>query len=610
MSLVPAVLLLSLAAAPASPSEDSEARALLDGAKAATGGAAWDRIAAIHETLAIATSGLTGKAEVWSDARTGWYSVRYQLGPDSGAEGWDGQTYWTQDSSGQVRPQSGGDGVIAAKTEAYRNAFAYWYPARAEGTVSFVGPKEADHRSYDVVRASPKGGREFELWIDRASHRIERMVEKKEIDTVTSTFSDWRKAGGVKLPHAQRDSIGQAKYDQTSQILTVEFPASIPKTQFAPPPPPPPDFEFASGADRVTVPFELNNNHIYVQARINGKPVTIVFDTGATNYLYSESARRIGVKPEGALPGAGVGEKKEDTGLAKVDTVQLGGLTIKNQIFAVASSGGWPAIEGVESDGLLGYEVVKRVPTIIDYGRSQMTFVKPEAFHGPAGVAGVSFRFADHLPEIDGSLDGLPARLHIDTGSRSTIDFTGPYVEKNKLVAKYQPKWEATTGWGVGGAARARLARAHTLTLGNQTVKDPVVELTTQTKGAFASEYYDGNVGGDILRRFSVTLDYAHQTLWLAPNANMGTPFAFDRSGMFLALDGDAFVVKDVTANGPAAKAGLKAGDRIQRVNGKTPKELPLPRLREWLKSAAGGTKCAVKLEGGRELALTLEDLV
>jgi hypothetical protein len=604
------VLASSPNALAAAPADDPKARDVLDRAKTAMGGAAWDKVKAMHESLAIETSGLKGKAEGWTDALTGCFSSRYELGPDSGAEGWDGKTYWTQDHSGQVRPQSGGDGVISAKTEAYRNAFAYWYPSRARGTLTYLGKKDADGHSYDVVRATPEGGRDFFLWIDTSTHRIERMVEKKEIDTVTSTYSDWRSVNGVMVPFGEVDSIGQAKYDQISKILSVDFPASVPTSQFAPPAPPAADFAFASGVDRVTLPFELNNNHIYLPTKINGKQVTVVFDTGATNYLYKESLPKVGVKAEGALPGSGVGDQKEDTSLAKVDSVQLGDLTIKNQIFAVASSGGWPAIEGAPSDGLLGYEVVKRVPTIIDYEHRQVTFVKPEAFRSPTTVQPVSFRFAEHLPEIDGSIDGIPAKMHIDTGSRSTIDLTGPFVEKNNLIAKYNPKWEATTGWGVGGPARARLARAHTLILGNQTVKDPVIELTAQSKGAFSSAYYDGNIGGDILRRFTLTLDYAHQNLWLEPNATMASPFVFDRTGMFLAVDGDSFLVKDVTAHGPADNAGLKAGDHIVRINGKSPAEMPLPRLREWIKSTAPGTKVPVKLSRGRKVMLTLVDLV
>jgi hypothetical protein len=276
----------------------------------------------------------------------------------------------------------------------------------------------------------------------------------------------------------------------------------------------------------------------------------------------------------------------------------------------VAPSGGWLSVEGTAADTVLGYEIFKRVPTVIDYAGRTLTFFQPRAFQPPAGVAPVPFRFADHLPEIDGSVDGVPARLHLDTGSRSTVDLTGPFIQKHGLVEKYASRREATTGWGVGGPARSRLARGKVLVLGNQTLRDPLLFLTTQTRGAFASEYYDGNVGGGILRRFTVTFDYAHQQLWLVPNGELSTPFTFDRSGMFLALEGNGFAVKDVTAGGPADRAGLKAGDVLLRVNGKTPAQQPLPRLREWLKTAAPGTKVPVELPGGRKLTLALEDLV
>jgi hypothetical protein len=603
-----AMFAVAVPARAGSTADEAKARALLDAAKAAMGGSAWDQVAAIHMTQSIETCGLKGTTEAWAEVKTGQYADTYVLGPSSGAEGWNGKIYWTKDDSGQVRPEAGGESVISAKTEAYRQALAYWYPQRAKASLTYLGQKSADKRVYDVVRVIPEGGRNFEIWIDSETHRIERTVEKKEIDTVTVTFSDWRVVHGVSVPYAEQSSIGQPKYDQFLKITSIEFPQTISAEQFAQPAPPPPDF--ALGADHVTVPFQLNNNHIYVEAKVNGKPVTVVFDTGATNYLHTESLARLGLKAEGALPGAGVGESKEDTGIVKIDTVEIGGLTVKKQVFAVASSAGWPAIEGVDSDGLLGYEVVKRVPTAIDYEREQMTFYRPGSFQGPTAAKPIAFRFAEHIPEIDGSIDGLAARMHIDTGSRATIDLTGPFVEKNKLVEKYAPRYEATTGWGVGGAARARLARAHTLALGDQIVQEPVIELTSQTKGAFASAYYDGNVGGEILRRFTLTLDYAHQKLWLERNGLASKPFAFDRSGMFLAVDGDAFVIKDVTAKGPAAAAGLKAGDHIVQINGKSPKDWPLPRLREWLKTTPAGTTLSVRLSGGAGVSLKLEDLI
>src|SRR4029453_12474643 len=83
-----------------------------------------------------------------------------------------------------------------------------------------------------------------------------------------------------------------------------------------------------------------------------------------------------------------------------------------------------------------------------------------------AGTA-VPFKFYDHLPAVRGVIDGLPARFDIDTGSRSELDITSPFVERQGLRERYRPGISAITGWGVGGAARSYVVRVPSLSLGS-----------------------------------------------------------------------------------------------------------------------------------------------
>jgi len=59
--------------------------------------------------------------------------------------------------------------------------------------------------------------------------------------------------------------------------------------------------------------------------------------------------------------------------------------------------------------------------------------------------------------------------------------------------------------------------RGASLTLGPVEVKGVVASLSTQTKGAFASDDYQGSIGGGFLKRFVVTFDYGHQIIYLKP---------------------------------------------------------------------------------------------
>lgn len=75
-----------------------------------------------------------------------------------------------------------------------------------------------------------------------------------------------------------------------------------------------------------------------------------------------------------------------------------------------------------------------------------------------AGTA-VPFKFYDHLPQVTGSIDGVPALLDIDSGSRNEIGITAPFVARHKLRDKYAKGVSAITGWGVGGPSRSYVAR-------------------------------------------------------------------------------------------------------------------------------------------------------
>jgi hypothetical protein len=194
----------------ASAARASEPNEILAKAKAAAGGVACDAIHTIQLKGKLSTGGLNGTAESLQDVLTGRYIERFQLGPASGAEGFDGTMAWSQDASGQSRAEEGGDGRLGAIDEAYRCALAYWYPQRWPAQIEDAGERDENGRRFMTLRITPKGGRPFELWIDAATMLIDRTVEKAAIETRTTFMSDYRTVGGVKMPFASRLTCQQS----------------------------------------------------------------------------------------------------------------------------------------------------------------------------------------------------------------------------------------------------------------------------------------------------------------------------------------------------------------------------------------------------------------
>jgi membrane-associated protease RseP (regulator of RpoE activity) len=258
--------------------------------------------------------------------------------------------------------------------------------------------------------------------------------------------------------------------------------------------------------------------------------------------------------------------------------------------------------------------VLRRFVTQIDYGRKTLTFIDPAAFDPAGSGTPVAFVFYSHLPQVAGSFEGIPGQFDIDTGSRVELTLTKPFVDANDLIRKNPRAVIAVDGWGVGGPSRSYITRANELTLGPVRIGNLVAGFATQSKGAFADPNYAGNVGSGLLKRFVVTFDYARQMMYLrplpAPVADSGT---FDRAGLWINTGAAGLKVTDVTAAGPAAKAGVQVGDAVTAVDGVAASSISLSDLRARLRDGEPGPVVAFTIERGgatRVVHVTLEDQI
>ncbi|MGC4123262.1 MAG: aspartyl protease family protein [Myxococcales bacterium] len=612
-SLLLALALLAAPAAPA-PTGPADPSALLAQARLAAGGSAWDAVKSVRSTYTIDAGGMKGTGDFLEDSLTGRFVNHLVLGPATQAEGFDGKTYWLQDASGQPLVQESAEAEESSANLAYRTSLAWYFPGRFPAQLEAL-PEQADGtRRFGVVRVTPKGGRTFELWLDSATHLIDRTVEHLGADTITTIYGDYREVQGVRIPFLQRSGTGDPKYEQVQTLTKVELNVPVSDESFAVPKPPKPDFTLAKGKTSTVVPFALLNNHLYVDVRLNGRgPYRFLLDTGASNIVTTALAKELGLKTEGAFEGKGVGEKSDDIGLAMVDSVQLGEATFEKQLFAVWDMAELARVEGTRAEGIVGYEVFRRLVATLDYQRGKVTFTLPKAFAYRGKGTVVPFIFNGQIPQVDGAIDGLAGKFDLDTGSRSSLDLMKEFIEKHGLRERYPAKVQGVAGWGIGGPGRSAISRAQKLELGKVAVPAPVVELTLQEKGGFVNPYVAGNVGNGVFKRFTVVFDYSRQQVIFEPNAAYAAADTFDRSGLWLNRAEAGFEIIDVYAGSPAAEAGLKAGEIVVGVDGKSAPSLELPALRQRLRTDKPGTRVKLKVRAGeveREAVLVLRDLV
>ncbi|WP_281277564.1 retropepsin-like aspartic protease [Hankyongella ginsenosidimutans] len=118
-----------------------------------------------------------------------------------------------------------------------------------------------------------------------------------------------------------------------------------------------------------------------VDARFNGRPLRVIFDTGAGYILTPEAAAELGLDVEGAGQSGGAGEQRVDTGVTQVADMQIGDVHIRDHEYAVISLADSPNVFGsAQIDGVVGFEVLERFVTRIDYEERELSFMVPELF--------------------------------------------------------------------------------------------------------------------------------------------------------------------------------------------------------------------------------------
>jgi aspartyl protease len=293
----------------------------------------------------------------------------------------------------------------------------------------------------------------------------------------------------------------------------------------------------------AVIPFELYHNRVYLPVRVNGsRPFTMILDTGAAETFVSEKvAEELKLPRKGSAQVHGNGEGVGRFPLAKNVNFSVGDGALLEKTIVIYNYDDLEKHEGRTIDGTLGVNFFHKYVVQIDYGARKLSVYDPAAFSysGAGSVIPLRILNGGTVALFDAKIvdaDGLPAidaHLAVDSGTYSALRLFRPFVEKHALIGDGRNQF-ASIGFGAGGEFRQVTGRVESLEIDGVTILNPVADFSTDTKGVTATTNYDGTIGGDILRRFTVILDYSRQQMILEPNSTFGDPFAFDMSGRTL----------------------------------------------------------------------------
>lgn len=365
------------------------------------------------------------------------------------------------------------------------------------------------------------------------------------------------------------------------------------------------------------IPFELHEGRIFVKASGRGfRNRWFLLDTGAQRVHFTqELALKARMRTTGPAVIRGVGQGEVPGFALPPGSLFIGSLKVPYERGIAAPAGRLlgPVRGGAELqfDGIIGYDFFAPWVVEVDYETRLIRLYKPKSYRAEAGGETLPIEIAARKPYVIGHLSGgprkdVPVRLLLDTGSTGSLVLNGLFVEQHGAL-DWPGKLLPSVSRGIGGVVPSYTGRMDRLALGGLVIDQPLAGLSlAQGKGVSAEAA--GRIGGEILRRFRMVLNYRAGTVTLVRNGDFHAPFEVDMSGLTFLRPGvgsPEFLVLKVAEESAAAEAGVRQGDRLLAIDGMAPGAIGTERLKRLLRRA-GETRRLTLIRDGEEVSAVL----
>jgi hypothetical protein len=475
-------------------------------------GKAIDPDAPVAEAGTIQESGLSG---TYSDIGAGGdYISTHVLGPVTTRSGRRGGTSWWQDENGQVIRQE----TIHHRSEIDARALDQAMTSTANG-VKLLGEVTAPVPAY-VVEVNPPDGRRMWIYYDKHTNLIVRTESIYPHYRVVNTYASFKTSNGRSAPWTGTYSDGDAKNDESWAITSLRYggpvdPASleIPASRTL--------VTFPAGSLEVKLPSRISDSRIILTLTINGKGYDFLLDSGSSEINVDfAAAKDMGLPLYGKNSSYAVGSFDQSESV--IPDVSIGDLKMHNVVVNVL-----PFTENPDDKtkivGLVGYDFIASAVIRVDYDHHSVSALPTGTYVPSADTRAVPVNLDDRVPIAAAQIGGVTAdHLILDTGANEGFIFPG-FAAKHKdaiadegggnRMAENSPFMYAS---GVGGNVSLKATEIRSFNFAGVNFTDWI--LYVQQGNGLDYEDYDGLIGYDFLKYFSVVFDYRNSVIYLEPN--------------------------------------------------------------------------------------------
>ncbi len=411
-------------------------------------------------------------------------------------------------------------------------------------------------------------------------------------------------------------------------------------------------FKLPKGVTSDRIKFELANNLIIIPVELNGVPLSFILDSGVgTTILFSIDKREsLELKNASKIYLRGLGNEEPAEAIKSTNNfLKIGGAYSEDHTVYMIfdESMNFSPLMGFPVHGIIGYDFFRKFILNINYSKETIKVYDPKSYKykdcKKCYQTDLNLNDGRRRPMVKAQYKTnkglIDINLLIDSGSSSALWL---FENSDTNIKVPADSFDDFLGKGFNGEIYGKKTKVDGLYIGDFEMKEVTASFpdSLYIQGISLKER-QGSLGGSVLRRFNLIVDYPNRKITFKKNNFFSKPFFYNMSGLTIQHSGVRvakdynirktgsrpsldFITKDqgkisnevyradastfvyslqpeykiteVRPDSPAALAGLLKGDKVLEINGRKSHLYKLSDLNDLFYSEVG-KKITLKIE-------------